>query len=246
VNRLIALLRKEWRSLVYSSGTFVLVLLFLGLAGLAFWAAVANCTRTPAAAPLVETFFNGQLFWVMLFLVAPLLGMRAFAEESRSGSIELLLTSPARESEMVVAKFAAAFALFLIMWLPTLQFWPAWQHVSGQPVGWGAVAGGYFGVGSIGAMLLAAAIFGSSLCSHPAAAAMLALLLELGWLSLVMMADWAPLPAVRPDAARLAPSALMARFAAGAVGLDAVVFTWGTAVAFLASTGAVLHLRRWR
>jgi len=246
VNRLMALLRKEWRSLVYSSGTFILGLLFLGMAGLAFWIGVGSCTFAPSAGSLGECFFNGELVWAILFLVAPLLGMRAFAEEWRSGSAELLLTSPARESELVTAKFTALLGAFALMWLPSIQFWLAWQRISGQTVGWGALAGGYLGVASIGAMLLAAALFSSAVCSHPAAAGMLALAIEVVWLSLGILMQWTAPTELRQMASRIAPASVMQGFAAGVVDLDAVAFTWGTTAAFLASTGAVLHLRRWR
>lgn len=62
----------------------------------------------------VNTFF----FWLTLMVQVPILTMRTFSEEFKLGTIEMLLTAPVREWEVVLAKFFGAFTFFLLLWVP--------------------------------------------------------------------------------------------------------------------------------
>jgi ABC-type transport system involved in multi-copper enzyme maturation permease subunit len=75
----------------------------------------------------MDQFFSGLggvVFWLVLAAVAPLLTMRLFAEERASGTLEMLLTAPVRDWQVVVAKFVACYGFYLFMWLPTLLYLP--------------------------------------------------------------------------------------------------------------------------
>ena len=77
---------------------------------------------------------RGVFFWSALFLVllVPAITMRLFAEEYRTGSIEMLATLPIREEELVVGKFLAAFLLMCVGVLCTLSY-PVTLAVLGLP-----------------------------------------------------------------------------------------------------------------
>ncbi len=62
----------------------------------------------------VNTFF----FWLTLMVQIPVLTMRSFSEEFKLGTIEMLLTAPVREWEVVLAKFFGAFSFFITLWIP--------------------------------------------------------------------------------------------------------------------------------
>lgn len=62
----------------------------------------------------VNTFF----FWLTLMVQVPVLTMRSFSEEFKLGTIEMLLTAPVREWEVVLAKFFGAFSFFVTLWIP--------------------------------------------------------------------------------------------------------------------------------
>lgn len=62
----------------------------------------------------VNTFF----FWLTLMVQVPILTMRSFSEEFKLGTIEMLLTAPVREWEVVLAKFFGAFSFFITLWIP--------------------------------------------------------------------------------------------------------------------------------
>jgi ABC-2 type transport system permease protein len=67
---------------------------------------------------VMQMFFNGILFWIFLLGQVPLITMRLFSEEFKLGTIEMLLTAPIREWDVVLAKFFGALSFFLILWLP--------------------------------------------------------------------------------------------------------------------------------
>jgi ABC-type transport system involved in multi-copper enzyme maturation permease subunit len=66
----------------------------------------------------------GVLFWGLFPAVTGMLTMRLLAEERGNGSIELLLTAPIRDWQIVFAKFVACFGFYLVLWLPTLIYLP--------------------------------------------------------------------------------------------------------------------------
>ncbi len=111
----------------------------------------------------------GRLFefmpWALSVLVIPLVTMRALAEEKRSGTLELLITMPVRDSSVILGKFIAALAMCLLLLAfsflyPFSMFlWP-WQL---GPLDWGPIWAGYFGLALFAAAGCALGILYSSL-----------------------------------------------------------------------------------
>jgi ABC-2 type transport system permease protein len=77
----------------------------------------------------------GVLFWGLFPAVTGMLAMRLLAEERGTGSIELLLTAPIRDWQVVAAKFVACFWFYVVLWLPTLVYVPvlADLHAAWRP-----------------------------------------------------------------------------------------------------------------
>jgi ABC-2 type transport system permease protein len=67
---------------------------------------------------LMQIFFTWPLFWLLLLGQIPLITMRVFSEEFKLGTIEMLLTAPVREWDVVLAKFFGALSFFIVLWLP--------------------------------------------------------------------------------------------------------------------------------
>ncbi|MGH7314137.1 MAG: ABC transporter permease subunit [Candidatus Rokuibacteriota bacterium] len=101
---------------------------------------------------------------VILLLLMPLVTMRLFAEERRSGTIELLLTYPVRDGAVLVGKYLAALAMYGVMLALTLVY-PAVVLYFAR-VEWGVLATGYLGLLLMGATFLAVGIFASSLTEN--------------------------------------------------------------------------------
>src|SRR5271156_1226459 len=82
---------------------------------------------------VMQIFFTWPLFWLILLGQVPLITMRVFSEEFKLGTIEMLLTAPVREWDVVLAKFAGAWSFFLIIWLPIALDIAALQLFSNPP-----------------------------------------------------------------------------------------------------------------
>jgi len=94
--------------------------------------------------------------------------MRLFSEEKKSGTIELLLTRPLTELQLVSAKFIAGVILVLISLLPTLVYYFTIHSIS-LPVGnvdYGSIAGSYIGLLLLGASFVAIGVFSSSFADN--------------------------------------------------------------------------------
>ena len=100
---------------------------------------------------------------VLLFFI-PMLTMRLFAEEKKSGTMELLLTYPVRDGEILVGKFLAAAALYVVLLALTLVY-PALVAYFTR-VEWGPILTGYLGLVLMGGTFLAVGLLVSSLTEN--------------------------------------------------------------------------------
>jgi ABC-2 type transport system permease protein len=118
-------------------------------------------------------------FWSAVFflLFIPAVTMRLFAEERRTGSIELLVTLPVTETEVVLGKFLAALGLLAVGVLLTLPY-PVTLSMAGD-LDWGPVAGGYVGLLLLGASFTAIGTAASCFTSNQVIAFLVAVLVSL-------------------------------------------------------------------
>lgn len=164
------LLGKELRALFVQPIAYVLIAVFLLVMGYAF---VTNLAMTRSAA-LVRIMFQAA---VLLLLFVPLITMRLLAEERRHGTLELLLATPAREGDIVLAKFVASMTLVAVMLAPTLLY-PAVLAWFGKP-DWGPIYSGYLGLLLLASLLSAIGLALSALTANQVVAATLAIGLSL-------------------------------------------------------------------
>ena len=127
-------------------------------------------------ASVMQMFFSGILFWIFLLGQVPLITMRLFSEEFKLGTIEMILTAPVREWDIVLAKFFGALSFFLILWIPLGLDFFALQIFSNPepPIYWSemgltlltlALAGGfYIAIGLFSSVLTKNQIISAVLC----------------------------------------------------------------------------------
>lgn len=115
---MLALIRKELRGFLGSLIGHIVIAVFLLLTGLFLWVFPGNLLDS-GFADLGPLFFIAP--WVFLFLV-PAVTMRTFSEERRTGTIEVLLTKPLTELQIVLAKYVAAVVLIALALAPTLVY----------------------------------------------------------------------------------------------------------------------------
>jgi ABC-2 type transport system permease protein len=113
------------------------------------------------------TLMNTTVIFLFLF---PLITMRTYSEEKRSGTIELLLTSPVTDVEIIIGKFLGAMLLFCAMLSVTLLHM-AILFIFGDPE-WKPIATGYIGLLLMGGCFLSLGLFISSLTKNQIVAAM--------------------------------------------------------------------------
>jgi ABC-2 type transport system permease protein len=160
------LLAKEERAVFSSPIAYAIIAVFLGLLGYTF----ISFLFLSKVATLLHIFF--QTFWLFL-LMLPVVTMRLFAEERKSGTLELLLTAPVREFEIVLAKFVASLTIVALM----LGLSVSYAIVIGlySTPDWGPIYSGYLGLTLLGAALVAIGVLVSALTANQLVAAIVTL-----------------------------------------------------------------------
>jgi len=157
---------KEVHALFTSPIAYAVIAVFIVLSGYTFTVTLFVSKQ----ATLVHIFFQAA---IQLILLVPLITMRQFAEERRSGTLELLLTAPLREIEIVAAKFIASMVVVVAMTSLTLIY-AVVLAIYGEP-DWGPIYSGYLGVLMLGAALVAIGLVISALTANQIVAAVVSL-----------------------------------------------------------------------
>jgi ABC-2 type transport system permease protein len=168
VANVLTLFRREFQSYFDSSIAYIFMIVFLVLST---WLFMAGFFLSGLAD--MRGYFD-MLPWFALFFL-PAVSMRLWAEELRTGTMELLMTLPMKTWELVLGKFLAAFAFFAITLAGTLAI-PIILALIGDPDP-GAIVGGYLASLLLGGFYLAVGIFVSGLFKDQIAAFVVSLLL---------------------------------------------------------------------
>lgn len=171
-----AVFKKEMRLYFTSPVAYVVLAFFLAIVGYFFHTIFAFYSRISMQAAMNPAFARDlniadavmrPLFsntGIILLFVMPMLTMRLFAEEKRSGTIELLLTFPVRDGEVLMGKFVAAMTLF-VMLLGCTALYPAIVAYF-APVEWAPLLSGYLGLLLLGGAFLSVGVLVSSLTEN--------------------------------------------------------------------------------
>lgn len=171
------LLVKEIRSFLSSLIGYITITVFLLVIGLFMWVLKTESNILDNGYANIDTLFIIAP-WVFLFLI-PAITMRSFADEKKAGTIELLLTRPITDLQIILAKYFAGFVLVLFSLLPTLIYYYS-VHKLGNPIGnidTGGMWGSYIGLLFLGAAFVAVGIFASAITDNQVVSFILALFL---------------------------------------------------------------------
>ena len=187
-----------------------------------------------------------QFFAVMDFiwlLIVPMLTMRLYAEEKKTGTIELLMTSPISSVEVLLGKFFACFSLYSIIVSLTMVYFVILEAY-GSP-DWGPIFSGYLGYLFLGATFISVGILASALTENQ----IVAVLLSFGILLLFWLIDWSASFA-GPTAAKILQYMSFIEhledFQRGVIDSKDVVFYLSFSFFCLFLTTRVVESRRWR
>ena len=160
------LLRKELQATFTSPIGYTFIAVFLLVLGYTF-------SLTLIATRVANLNYIFHQVYVLAILLVPAATMRAFAEERATDTLELLLTSPVNEVNIVMAKFLATLALILGM-IAGSTVYAVILGIYGDP-DWGPIYSGYLALVLLAAFLVAIGIFMSSLTENQVVAAALTL-----------------------------------------------------------------------
>ena len=228
---------KEFKSYLASPMAYVVTGIFLALTGFLF--SISPTTY-------YETSIRGLWeFWgvLLLLLLACVLTMRLLAEEKKMGTLELLLTAPVRDSEVIVGKFLGSLGILTAMLALTL-YYPLLLWLFGDP-DWGPIATGYLGLFLVGCTSLAVGLFASSLTSNQIVAAVVAggIICALWFVSL--LADLLP-EAMGEVVSYLSLYYHFSDFLAGVIDTRGIIYYLSITVLFLFLAIRSLESSRWR
>jgi ABC-2 type transport system permease protein len=159
---MLAILRKEFNAFLNSPVAYVVMGVFLVATGLFVWVFPDSSVLNYGFADL-QTLFN-MAPWIFLFLI-PAITMRTFAEEKKAGTIELLLTRPLTDGQIIGGKYLACLLLALLALLPTLLYYYSVYQLGSPPgnVDSAATVGSYLGLALLAAVFAAIGIFASAI-----------------------------------------------------------------------------------
>lgn len=254
MKNIITIARKELKSYFVSPIAYMLLAIFALIFGYFFWAATSIFVMRASESAMMGRGMPMDINeWIVrplmmnvsvigLFFL-PMITMRLFAEEKRSGTIELLLTSPIRDYEIVLGKFLAALALYgLILLLSGLSLFFLFLH--GSP-DWRPILISYLGLLLQGGCILAIGAFVSTLTRNQIVAGgvtfgVCLLLWVLDWVSAYNTDAWAKVISYLSVVTHFEP------FSKGVIDLKDIVYYVSFIFFALFLTVRSLESLRWR
>ena len=229
-----------WKEIqVYFSNptAYIVAMMFLALSGFFF----ARDLNDPFPQASLSNFFDGAT--IILLLMAPALTMRLMAEEQKLGTIELLLTSPVRDWEVIIGKYLASF-IFLIATVALTGYYIILLYVFASPDP-GPIYAGYLGLALYGGAALSIGLLCSTLTSNQIVAAVVAM----GILLVMFFADLAAGNIGGTASTVISELSIRSHFEdfdRGVIDTKHVVYYLSVIAFFLFMSIRALESRRWR
>jgi ABC-2 type transport system permease protein len=246
MNNLIALTARELKSFWYSSIAYIVGMVFLLMQGwtFVFLLSVLNDPRVDPTISLAQLFFGTMWYWFSLMVMAPLLTMRAFSEEKRTGTIEVLLSAPVTEWQVVLSKFLGAWLSLCAYWLVTVSYFLIARMFG--PVEWASVWAAYGFTALLCGAFVAIGIWASSLTRNQVVAGFVTFVLVLLLFSVGLMTVFVRDPEASKVIQYFAMLDQARDFAKGVVDTRPLVLHTSIIVMMLFLTIRTIALPRWR
>ena len=169
MNKVWIIAKRELNVFFDSLIAYLIIVIFLGFTGLFTWLMGTNVFVSGQAS--MQSFFS-VAYWTLFFFI-PAITMRMIAEENKSGTIELLLTKPVTDWQVIIGKFLSGLLLIGITLALTLPYY--FSIASIGEIDHGAVWCGYLGLLLMSAVYLSIGLFTSSISNNQIVALLLAL-----------------------------------------------------------------------
>ena len=237
---------REMGSYFLSPMAYVVIFLFLSTNGAMFTFYAFQLTGHPRQIPMViESLFGFALIWIIP--LSPLLTMKLFAEEKKTGTLEVLMTAPVTEAQVVLGKFLAAQVFYCLIWLSLLPLLAIlWAMARGAPDP-GPVLAMYVGVSALGLMTNALGVLASAATRNQLVAAVLALTGNLVLFIASLLRFAAPGDALVRRAVQYISFTMHfdSDFGRGVVDLRSILFYLSISLFLLFCTVRLVGVRKW-
>jgi ABC-2 type transport system permease protein len=238
--------KREVGAILHSPIAWVLMTCMALINGFSFSQCVAYLGQGVKEFTVMQIYFYIFHFWFLLIILVPILTMRLFSEEYKTGTIEMLLTAPVLDGDVILSKFFGALFFYLLLWIPSLVGLAIFQFTTHHavPIAWIPLGFSYLMVTLVGMLYLSIGLFASVLTRNQAVSAMIsftviALLFFSGFVSyLVRDPGW------REALNYIFTLEQMRAFSAGLFDSRPVVFYLSGTVFFLILTRQVMAGRR--
>ncbi|MBQ3354551.1 MAG: gliding motility-associated ABC transporter permease subunit GldF [Bacteroidales bacterium] len=241
-----ALFKKEISNFLSSLIGIMVIVVFLLITGLFLWVFKSDFNLLSYGYANLDGLFI-LAPWVFLFLV-PAVTMRSFAEENRTGTIEMLLTKPLSDWQIIMAKFLASVALVLLALIPTGVYYFSVYRL-GFPMGnldSGSILGSYIGLFLLSASFISIGIFCSSVTNNQILAFILSVFLcgfiYIGFEFIYSLSLFGPIDLFIQ---RLGIASHYSSISRGVVDTRDILYFLSVMALFLSSTKLVLASRKW-
>ena len=241
------LLRRELNAYFASVLGYIVLMFFLLVMGITFAVIVNYLNRGPTQMTAMDLMF--RMFWIPSWFVIPAITMRLLAEEKRAGTLEMLMTVPVTDFEVVFAKWLGAVVLYTLMWALTVSYVLILRRFSGETtmLDVGPITTGYIGVLVIGQFLIAIGVLASSMTKNQVTAALMSfaliflILIVLNWLGYLFQGG-----PVNKIVRALSPSDHMEDFSRGILDVRPIVLYLSGTLWMLFVATRVVESRKWR
>ncbi|GJM20330.1 MAG: ABC transporter permease [Planctomycetota bacterium] len=240
-----SLLWREVESLFFAPLAYIVLTIFLFLSGFSFVKALGE--GAGEVGRTVEIFLGGgHWFWLCMLLLPPLITMRLVAEERRSGQLEVLLTAPVRDGEVVLAKFLGALIFQCFLWAPTLLHILLLRNYGALPAV-GQLVTSYVGLTCVLALLTSVGLVFSILTSNQIVAAAASTTFNLVFFALPIAIDEIGIDwLVSPLRSVSMFEHFTSGFSKGVLDSSVLVFYASATLAMLVVATRSLEARKWR
>jgi len=241
-----SLYKKEIAGFFSTLTGYLVIIVFLLATGLFMWVIPGENNVLDKGYSDLESFF-ALAPWIFMFLI-PAITMRLFADEKKSGTIELLLTRPISDQSIVLSKYFAALTIAGIAIVPTFSYFIS-VYLLGNPIGnmdLGGTWGSYLGLFFLAAVYVSLGTFCSSLTDNTIVAFILSLVVVFvffyGFDALSTLVAFKKLEYLLQELSIYKHYRSMSR---GVIDTRDLIYFIGTIVLFLSLTKLKLQSRRW-
>jgi ABC-2 type transport system permease protein len=242
-----SILKKEIAHFFSSLTGYLSIGVFLLLTGLVLWIFPGDNNILDYGYSSMESFF--YMAPILFLILIPAVTMRSFSEEKNLGTLELLMTKPVKDMDIILGKFLASFLLVIFAILPTfIYFWSISKL--GAPEGnidTGGVWGSYLGLLFLAGAFTAIGIFASSIATNQIVSFILSILLSaiLFWSFDLVGGFPAFQGGIDYFIQQLGMNAHYVSISKGVVDTRDVIYFLSIIIVFVISTKTVLESRKW-